>query len=176
MDYVVDPAAVGATFHGIGAISGGGGETVFLPSYPKVQRDEVLDFLFKPSFGAALHTLKLEIGGDSLSTDGAEPSHMSSLAEMNSPNYERGYEYWVAEEATRRNKAIQIYGLPWEVRTATVCHHARHLTQIVAANSFHPGSVDARRHRATIAARTPTSRGPPPTRWDGRKERAMPTA
>jgi hypothetical protein len=60
--YVVDAQAPGPRFDGIGAISGGGGETVLLPSYPAQQRDEILDYLFKPSFGAALHILKLEIG------------------------------------------------------------------------------------------------------------------
>lgn len=34
------------------------------------------DFLFKPNYGASLHMLKVEIGGDAQSTDGAESSHM----------------------------------------------------------------------------------------------------
>lgn len=67
-EYVFDAAAIGAKFDGIGAISGGGGETVLLPAYPAVQQQQVLDYLFKPSFGAALHILKLEIGGESLQT------------------------------------------------------------------------------------------------------------
>lgn len=32
--------------------------------YPEQQAGEVLDFLFKPNFGASLHLLKVEIGGD----------------------------------------------------------------------------------------------------------------
>jgi galactosylceramidase len=43
-----------------------------LRDYPEAQRSDVLDFLFKPSFGAALHILKVEIGGDAQSTDGTE--------------------------------------------------------------------------------------------------------
>jgi hypothetical protein len=36
--YVIDVAAAGPRFDGIGAISGGGGETVLLPAYPTQQR------------------------------------------------------------------------------------------------------------------------------------------
>ena len=35
----------GALFDGVGAISGGGGETVLLPSYGAAERAEILDFL-----------------------------------------------------------------------------------------------------------------------------------
>lgn len=31
--------------------------------YPEPQRSEILDYLFKPNFGAALSILKVEIGG-----------------------------------------------------------------------------------------------------------------
>jgi galactosylceramidase len=72
----------------------------------------VLDYLFRPSFGAALHILKIEIGGDSLSTDGAEPSHMHTEFEI--PNFDRGYEYWIAKQAKQRNPTVRLYGLPWE--------------------------------------------------------------
>lgn len=47
-----------------------GATTRLLIDYPTQQRDEVLDYLFKPNFGASLHVLKVEIGGDSQSTDG----------------------------------------------------------------------------------------------------------
>ena len=86
--YEVSAAAAFQRFDGIGAISGGGGETVLLPNYPAAQQEEILDFLFKPDFGAALHILKVEIGGDALSTDGAEPSHMHT--ETEAPNFQRG--------------------------------------------------------------------------------------
>eukprot|EP00035_Acanthoeca_spectabilis_P006310 m.123008 g.123008 ORF g.123008 m.123008 type:complete len:805 (+) comp13444_c0_seq1:111-2525(+) len=102
----------GRVFDGIGAISGGGGETVLLPAYPETQRTEILDYLFKPKFGAALHILKVEIGGDALSTDGAEPSHQHTEDER--PNFNRGYEWFVAKEAARRNPGIKLYALPWE--------------------------------------------------------------
>lgn len=49
---------------GIGGLSGGGATSVLLPFYPEPARSEILDFLFKPNFGASLHLLKVEIGGD----------------------------------------------------------------------------------------------------------------
>ena len=61
---------------GIGGLSGGGATSVLLPSYPEPARSDILDFLFKPNFGASLQILKVEIGGDAQSTDGAESSHM----------------------------------------------------------------------------------------------------
>jgi galactosylceramidase len=110
--YQVEIAATGGIFDGIGAISGGGGETVLLPAYPAKQQSEILDYLFRPSFGAALHILKLEIGGDAISTDGAEPSHMHTEEEP--PNFDRGYEWWMAKQAKQRNPPVKLYGLPWE--------------------------------------------------------------
>lgn len=47
------------SFDGIGAVSGGGGGTRLLLDYPKAQAQDILDFLFKPTFGASLHTLKV---------------------------------------------------------------------------------------------------------------------
>ena len=75
-DVAVDGAGTGRTFDGVGAISGGGGNSRLLIDYPEPQRSQILDYLFKPGYGAALQILKVEIGGDTNSTDGAEPSHM----------------------------------------------------------------------------------------------------
>jgi len=54
--------APGTGFDGIGAISGGGGNTRLLYDYPEPYRSQVLDYLFKPGVGAALHILKVEMG------------------------------------------------------------------------------------------------------------------
>ena len=70
----LDGRATGRTFEGIGGLSAGAG-TRLLFDYPEPQRSQVLDFLFKPNFGAALQHLKVEIGGDINSTEGTEPSH-----------------------------------------------------------------------------------------------------
>lgn len=97
-------------FYGIGAISGGGATSKLLQNYPQKQRDEILDYLFLPNFGASLHMLKVEIGGDSQSTEGTEASHMHNSWDL---NYNRGYEWWLMKEAKKRNPNITLYGLPW---------------------------------------------------------------
>jgi hypothetical protein len=48
-----------------------------------------LHYLLKPNDGASLQHLKVEVGGDTNSTDGSEPSHMQTRADE---NYDRGYE------------------------------------------------------------------------------------
>ncbi|KAI0212868.1 Galactocerebrosidase [Lamellibrachia satsuma] len=110
-DYVMNSDnGVLRRFDGIGAISGGGATSKLLRNYPEKQRNEILDFLFKPGFGASLQILKVEIGGDSQSTDGVESSHMHTEDEA---NYHRGYEWWLMTEAKKRNAHIRLYGLPW---------------------------------------------------------------
>src|ERR1700722_14300068 len=56
-------------YAGVGAVLGGGGNARYLADYPPRQRDQILDYLFKPGYGAQLQILKLEIGGDSDSSD-----------------------------------------------------------------------------------------------------------
>ena len=58
--YMVDDSAGPArTFDGVGGLSGGGATSVLLRDYPEPSRSTILDLLFKPSFGAALHILKV---------------------------------------------------------------------------------------------------------------------
>ncbi len=107
----LDFAKATHTFNGIGGLSGGGATSVLLTNkYPEKQKDEILDFLFKPKFGASLQIVKVEIGGDSQSTDGTETSHMHSPDDL---NYERGYEWEILVEAKKRNPNIKTYGLAW---------------------------------------------------------------
>ena len=103
-------SGTGRTFGGVGAISGGGGNSRLLIDYPAKQRDQILDYLFKPGYGASLQLLKLEIGGDANSTDGSEPSieHTRGMV-----NCDAGYEFWLAEQAKLRNPKIKLYGLAW---------------------------------------------------------------
>ncbi|XP_046548398.1 galactocerebrosidase-like isoform X2 [Haliotis rubra] len=105
-----DTPGLGRVFDGIGAISGGGATSKLLVGYPERQRSEILDYLFKPNFGASFHILKVEIGSDTQSTDGTESTHMRTPDEE---NYDRGYEWWLMLEAKKRNPDIKIYGLPW---------------------------------------------------------------
>ncbi len=78
----VDGTSGGRTFDGVGAVSGGGGNTRLLVDYPSTQRNQVLDYLFKPGYGAALQILKVEIGGDTNSTDGSEASFEHSKGDI----------------------------------------------------------------------------------------------
>src|SRR6266508_347674 len=106
----VDGGGSGRRFDGIGAVSGGGGTSRLLPDYPAVQRNQILDYLFKPNFGASLHMLKVEIGGDENSTNGSEASHQRTPTDQ---NYQRGYEWFLMEEAKARNPNISLHGLEW---------------------------------------------------------------
>ncbi|KAM4831108.1 galactocerebrosidase isoform X4 [Urocitellus parryii] len=109
--YVLDDSAgLGREFDGIGAVSGGGATSRLLINYSEPYRSEILDYLFKPNFGASLHILKVEIGGDGQTTDGTEPSHMHYTLDE---NYFRGYEWWLMKEAKKRNPDITLIGLPW---------------------------------------------------------------
>jgi Glycosyl hydrolase family 59 len=50
---IIDGAHPGPEFQGIGAISGGGGNSRLLIDYPPGERTQILDYLFVPHFGAA---------------------------------------------------------------------------------------------------------------------------
>ena len=106
----VNGTSAGRTFDGIGAISGGGGNTRLLTDYPAAQQQQILDYLFEPGYGADLQILKVEIGGDTNSTDGSESSHMhsASVTDCNT-----GYEWWLMEQAKALNPNIKLYGLAW---------------------------------------------------------------
>lgn len=106
----INGASGGRTFDGVGAVSGGGGNSRLLIDYPEPQRGQILDYLFKPGYGAALQILKVEIGGDTNSTSGAEPSHAHFRGDL---NCDRGYEWWIAEQAKARNPNIKLVGLAW---------------------------------------------------------------
>lgn len=106
----VDGTKPGRVFDGVGAISGGGGNSRLLADYPEPQRSQLLDYLFKPGSGAALQILKLEVGGDTNSTDGAEASHMHTADTV---DCNQGYEWWLAGQAKKRNPDIKLVGLSW---------------------------------------------------------------
>eukprot|EP00947_MAST-08B_sp_MAST-8B-sp1_P005447 g5447.t1 len=89
---VDDTKPLGLRWEGVGAISGGGATTKLLMDYEPAVASDILDFLFKPGFGLDLDILKVEMGGDTDSTEGAEPSHMHADPAVQPPNYDRGYE------------------------------------------------------------------------------------
>ncbi|MFB9415929.1 galactosylceramidase, partial [Dactylosporangium matsuzakiense] len=106
----VNGASGGRTLDGIGAVSGGGGNSRLLVDYPEPQRSDILDYLFRPGYGAAMQILKVEIGGDTNSTSGAEPSHEHTRGSI---DCNRGYEWWLMEQARSRNPGIRLVGLAW---------------------------------------------------------------
>lgn len=106
---ILDGRGAGLTFEGLGAVSAGASSRLLI-DYPEPQRSQILDYLFKPGYGAALQHLKVEIGSDVNSTDGSEPSHMRSRGDV---DYTRGYEWWLMTEARKRNPKIILDALPW---------------------------------------------------------------
>lgn len=100
----------GRTFDGIGAISGGGGNSRLLIDYSNPYQSQILDYLFKPNYGANLQILKVEVGGDTNSTDGSEASFKHTASDL---SYNRGYEWWLMQQAKARNPNIKLYGLAW---------------------------------------------------------------
>ena len=106
----IDGAGTGRTYDGIGAVTGGGGTSPLLIDYVEPQRTQILDYLFKPNYGASLQELYVEIGGDGNSTQGSELSHMHTKTDE---NYYRGYEWWLMEQARQRNPAVVLDATAW---------------------------------------------------------------
>ncbi len=105
----LDGTGKGRIYDGIGAVSAGASSRLLI-DYPEPQRSKILDYLFKPGYGAALQHLKVEIGADVNSTDGSEPSYMRTASDHDSS---RGYEWWLMSEARKRNPKIILEVLPW---------------------------------------------------------------
>jgi O-glycosyl hydrolase len=104
----IDGHSAGRVFDGVGAISAS--SSLLLYDYPKPERSQILDYLFKPDYGASLQILKVEIGSDSNSTTASEPSHMRT---RNAVDCHRGIEWWLMKQARARNPKIKFYGLMW---------------------------------------------------------------
>jgi galactosylceramidase len=111
-DIYLDSSKGGRTFEGIGALSAGASSKLLI-DYPEPQRSQILDLLFKPGYGASLQHLKVEIGGDVNSTCGTEPAFAHTREEMAKPDFERGYERWLIQEARKRSPAIIPDALQW---------------------------------------------------------------
>ena len=127
----LDIGAVGEVFDGIGGLSAGAGSRLLI-DYKEPYKSQIMDMLFKPGFGASLNHFKIEIGGDINSTFGTEPSPMRTEEEYRKAveviingstdpklnaeveaMFKRGYEFWLASEAKKRNPDILLDGLQW---------------------------------------------------------------
>jgi hypothetical protein len=106
----INGTQAGKVFDGIGACSGGGGNSRFLIDYPPQQQSEILDYLFKPGYGASVQMVKIEIGGGANSTSGAEPTIEPTRGNI---NCNCGYEFWLMKQAKARNPNIKLIGLCW---------------------------------------------------------------
>ena len=102
--------AGGKRFDGIGVVNGGGATSVLLKVYPEPQRSQILDMVYKPKFGASVSALLVEIPGDGNATQGSMPSHMHTRDNL---NYQRGYIWWILQEAKKRNPVITLDGTAW---------------------------------------------------------------
>jgi galactosylceramidase len=118
----------GRVFDGVGAVSGGGATSCLLKDYPEPYRTQILDYLFKPKFGASMNTLFFQIGGDDNATQGSEPSHMRTRTDT---NFQRGYEWWLIHEAKQtesrpyhRRRGMGMPGLGGTRQYLLVCGHA----------------------------------------------------
>src|SRR5690349_9498056 len=105
----LDGHGTGLVFEGIGAVSAGGSSRLLI-DYPKPYRSQILDYLFKPNYGANIQHLKIELGGDVDSTAGAEASHMHTFDDL---NLNRGYEWWLMQQAKLRNPNMTFGALAW---------------------------------------------------------------
>ena len=109
----VELGAAGLRFDGHGGVSGGGGSSRLLIDYPEPQRSQILDLMFLPKLGAAMTQLKLEIGADSQTTQGVEPSHMHTRSDNSPTAFNRGWNWWLATEAKWRNPDLTLTGAQW---------------------------------------------------------------
>ncbi|MFD5922849.1 discoidin domain-containing protein [Kitasatospora sp. NPDC058201] len=105
----VDGSAMGGALDGIGGVSAGASSRLLI-DYPEPQRSQVLDYLFKPGYGASQQILKIELGSGANSTDGTEPDHEPVQGQVDCGV---GYEFWLAKEAKARNPQIKLAGLAW---------------------------------------------------------------
>lgn len=121
----LDNRHAGRRFDGHGGLSAGASSRLLF-DYPEPQRSQILDLLWLPNHGAALHICKVEIGGDVQSTDGTEASHQHTRFDDSPERFNRGYEWWLMAEAKKRNPSVITYVLAW-VRSHNFnkCHAAR---------------------------------------------------
>ena len=102
--------SAGKQFDGIGAVDGGGATSVLLKDYPEPQRQQIIDLVYKPMFGASISALLVEIPGDGNSTQGSMPSHSHFRGDA---DFERGYTWWVMKAAKKCNPKLALDATSW---------------------------------------------------------------
>lgn len=126
----------GRVFEGLGGVSAGASSELLI-DYPDPQKSDILNYLFKPKFGASLHLLKVEIGADKVVV-GSEPSHARTMDELRNPKaeyYQRGYEFWLMNEAKKRNPDMILGALEWTIPAYLTSHwtqeNADYIIQVI---------------------------------------------
>jgi galactosylceramidase len=105
----LNDSKIGRAFEGLGYVSSSGSSKLLM-DYPADQRQDIIDLLFKPNFGASLNHLKIEIGSDVNSSSGTEPSHMRSPTDF---DITRGSGLWLAQQAKAANPDLKLDALRW---------------------------------------------------------------
>ncbi len=129
----VNEKSAGRVFEGVGGVSAGASSELLI-DYPEPHRSQILDYLFKPKFGASLQQLKVEIGADVVVV-GAEASHARNIGELRFPKkeyYNRGYEYWLMKEAQKRNPKMIFSALEWAIPSYLTGHWTRENAEYIA--------------------------------------------
>jgi O-glycosyl hydrolase len=101
----------GRIFDGIGMVNSSGTSKLIM-DYPANQQADILDFLYKPNFGAGLTIVKNEIGADINSSSGTEPCHQR--LQTDTPTA-RGVNFWICQQAKSRNSAIEFTAGRWGI-------------------------------------------------------------
>jgi len=126
-----DGTDIGRAYEGIGAVSAGGNSRLLI-DYNEPYRGYVLDYLFKPKFGAGFQHLKVEIGSGQNSTSGAVASHAYSDAEIANP-VSRSYELWLMSEAKNRDPNIILDCLGWGFPECTDGYWTSDMAEYIAS-------------------------------------------
>jgi len=108
----IDGNGSGRIFDGLGMCSSNGTSDLLF-DYAEPYRSDILDFLFKPKFGASIQHLKVEAGCGSNTTEGSEACVAVNAAELNAP-VDRGYETWLIKEAVKRKPSLVLGSLVWQ--------------------------------------------------------------
>jgi hypothetical protein len=108
----VDGTSQSRVFDGVGALSAGASSRL-LTDYPPAERSAILDYLFKPGYGASLQILKAEIGGDANFTDGTELSDQTRQGQVSG---DTGYEWWLIDYLGGWNE--KGYNASWDAASA----------------------------------------------------------
>jgi len=96
-------------YDGIGMIADA--TTKLLYSYEEPFRGQIIDYFYKPQFGASLDILKVEVGGDGQQGVGTSSSHQHTANEK--PDFTRGMLWWLMREVQQRHQDVLFYGLAW---------------------------------------------------------------